>query len=405
VVGIDLVGTSDPVGGVWRMDVTRIAGRIVTRPSAARRWRAQLASAAFPGSGSAPVWSDDATRIDWDAVRQSIVIATLARSRAPEDLSNAAAGVRAFMPPDRVRGMSSLALLEHLRVANRLGATAARSSNTLTTTAARNVALRAFPRIRSSRVRGWSQVDGAWSPLRVHRALVQQSRTLLRGVPNAATDSAVTALARALVVAPQLDFGTLPVAAFYPWPRDAAYDTQTVTIDVDKPVLLRMLVYAPDGRVVRTVETHVEPGVNSITWDGAATDGAVLEAGDYRYNLDATDRAGNRVRVPGLEQFRIARDTTAPAVTSATVRHVGAESVRRLVAGWDVTESHSPQVRTWLLLQQGSARRSMRLHESLQRATVRRTSDLPAGTWRVSFVFVDGSGNRTSQGAGSIVVR
>ncbi|MCW2926897.1 MAG: hypothetical protein JWM86_865, partial [Thermoleophilia bacterium] len=112
-------------------------------------------------------------------------------------------------------------------------------------------------------------------------------------------------------------------------------------------------------------------------------------------------------RVPGLEQFRIARDTVAPVVRRATVRAVSAGGVRRLVVAWDVEEVHSPNVRSWLLLQQGASRRSIQLHGTLRTASVRRVlaADTPAGSWRASFVFIDGSGNRVAHAAGTVVVR
>lgn len=165
--------------------------------------------------------------------------------------------------------------------------------------------------------------------------------------------------------------------------------------------------FAADDRVVRTVSTTVVPGAASLTWDGADDAGTTLAAGDYRYVIAATDPLGNAVRVPGLEQFRIARDHEAPHVQRATARSVTAGGVRRIVASWDVQEVHSPNVRSWLLLQQGSSRLSIPLHGSLRTASVRRL--LPAGSragaWRASFVFIDGSGNRASQAAGTLVVR
>jgi hypothetical protein len=101
----------------------------------------------------------------------------------------------------------------------------------------------------------------------------------------------------------------------------------------------------------------------------------------------------------------VARDTTAPTIQTATARLVGSGATRRVIASWAVTEEHSPHVGSWLLLTDGSRVERLRLHDSIQRATVRRTVDLTPGTWRGTFVFIDGSGNRVSRPAGSFVFR
>jgi hypothetical protein len=119
----------------------------------------------------------------------------------------------------------------------------------------------------------------------------------------------------------------------------------------------------------------------------------------------AVDLLGNRVRVAGLEQFTVARDTTPPTVRTASVRSFVTAGQRRLIASWDVDELHSPQVHSWLVLQQAGTTRLVELHPTLQRATVRRLVTLARGTWTASFVFEDGSGNRATRPVDSIVVR
>lgn len=403
--GIDLIGHDLSGAVVWRIDVAGLAERIIgaRTPRAAAAARARLQASSF--GMTARTFSADPTLATWDAITQSLVIATLTRSRSALDRRTAGAGVRAWAAPGRSTALTTLPLLEHVRIVNRAAIAADRSASPASRVAAGALALRAYGRIRGAQQRGWSRIDGRWSTGAEHRALVTQALALLRRVPHPATSLRVARLAAANTTAPAVAYSTLPRAEFYPWPRDGAFDTQALTVDVNKPAQLRLAVYAPAGTVVRVIEASVEPGTTTLTWDGAAGDGAIVAAGDYRYNLDATDLLANHVRVAGLEQFRVARDTAPPKVASATARWIVAGGNRRLVASWDVTEVHSPQVRTWLLLQQGERRESLQLHDSLQKASVRRPMQLATGTWSASFVFIDGSGNRASTSAGSILVR
>ncbi|MCW2923275.1 MAG: FlgD Ig-like domain [Thermoleophilia bacterium] len=405
VVGVDLLSTNVPGGTAWRLDVARIAARLGTARStgAATVLRAELRSAAT--GGAALAWSDDPTRAGWDAGRQSAVVAGLAASHDARDAALLDAAVRAYAVPRRMAALAALPLLEHLRIANRVAAARADAGSLAARRTARALGARALLRARAARARGWSKVDGHWATLAEHRTLVAQSRALVTRVPSPAARAAVTALERTLVVAPAVAFGALPVEPFYPWPRDGAFDSQGVGLVVDKPASITLSIYAADGRVVRTVAATVDPGPGSIAWDGAGSDGAAVAPDAYRYAIDATDPAGNHMRVPGLEEFHVARDTDVPVVRSATARLVEAGHVRRIVAGWDVDEVHSPNVRSWLLLVSGSDHRSIALHTTLQQATVRRVVDLPKGTWSTAFVFLDGSGNRTSRRVAPIVVR
>jgi hypothetical protein len=401
VAGMDLIASA---GGAWRLDVLRIAQRLAAARSdrAAAVLRAQLRSAGF---GQASIsWSADATQLAWDADLQSAVAAQLARSHRPLEHALAGASVRAFAPTSRQAPLGSLDLLGNLRIANRLALAAAVSGHPGARSASRAVAVRVFVRVRAAHQAGWSKVGGSWSTLPTHRALVTQSSALLARVPHARTATIVRELRAALTSPTDVTFETLPAAAFYPWPRDAAYDSQSVAVTVDKPGTLTLTVYGGDGAVVRTIRADVVPGPATITWDGTAADGSTLGPGEYRYNLDAVDLAGNRVRVPGLDEFEIARDTTPPTVRSVAARHVIAGGTRRVIASWDVSEEISPQVHTWLLLQNGDHRETLDLHPTLQKATVRRLVTLARGTWRATFVFSDGSGNRTSSAAGSFVV-
>lgn len=407
VLGVDLVGARTASTVVWRLDVVRLAGRVAVAPNegSATALRRTLLAA---GSGAAArVWSDDPTRQSWDPARQSAVAVALARSARPAERRLAGASVRAFATRGRLIQLGRLPLLEHLMASNRLALAAARSGQTAPNVIARAIGQRTLVRVRGARSRAWSRIDGRWTSAAQHRSLVVGAAALAGRIATPANLKLARELRGTLTDPAAVDFGSLPVDAFYPWPRDTAFDSQAVSVDIDKPATLELAVYGPDERVVRTVTLAVDPGVTSLTWDGSDATGVTLGAGDYRYAITATDPVGNAVRVPGLEQFRIARDTAAPAVRRATVRAVTSGGVRRLVASWDVAEVHSPQVRSWLLLQNGATRRSIQLHGTLRTASVRRVlaADTPPGTWRASFVFIDGSGNRTAHAAGNLVVR
>jgi hypothetical protein len=390
----------------WRLDTVRAALDVLAARSTPQRdvLRARLRSASV-GLG-AVTWSDDPTSggATWDADRQALVASVLARSSDGRDRALAAASVRALNAP-RAAQLAARKLLDELRIANQFVLAADRSGDTRAQRVAHALAFRTFGRVRGAHVRGWSKLDGHWSTAAQHRLLVLQASALLARVPHGPTKVVVDALRGSLLTPPSVQFGTLPRAEFYPWPRDGAFDTQSVSFDVDKPSQLTLRLYAANATVVRAITVHADPGPVTLTWDGTGTDGATLGAGEYRYNIDASDPLANRVRVAGLEQFTVARDTVPPTVRSASVHSLGIGAQRRLVVSWDVEEVHSPQVHSWLVLAQGGVTKLVELHPTLQRATVRRPIVLGRGTWTTSFAFEDGSGNRTTRAAESIVVR
>ncbi len=405
VRGVPLVGTTVGPGVAWRLDLKQVALRIATstRRGAIGPHVALLRSAA--GGTVALTISSDPTRTAWDPKVQALVATIIGTSAYADSRALGDATVRAFAVRGRIPALARLPLIEHLRIANRVAAVGARSDDAMTNATSSNLAVRAMVRIRASRARAWSRTDGAWSTGPQHRALVAQSALLLRRHPHANTGRVVESLQASLRTSATVGFKTLPIDEFYPWPRDGAFDTQTVMLDVDKPATVTMLVYGTDDTPIRSISTEVDPGMLMLTWDGANDAGAIQEAGDYRYNVDLVDPVGNRARVPGLERFRIARDTTPPTVETATVRVIGSGAARRIVVSWAVAEQHSPRVTTWLLLTSGDRTERFQLHDSLQRATVRKPLSIPAGTWRATLVFGDGSGNRASQPAGSFEIR
>lgn len=401
---VDLVGLRQLDGTVaWRLDLARIATRSTRGRVSSRRAARELLDAASWGS-SARTWSADPTKLAWDAGTQSAVILILGRSGEPAIRQEAARGARAFGVANRAAGLGRRPMLQHLRIANRV-ATGVGSAGPATSRVVRTLALLAFQRVRAARVRGWSRFDGAWSTAAAHRALVVEAGRLLGRHPHEPTTAALQQLRAALRTAPAVQFEALPVQAFYPWPRDGAFDTQSVTVDVDKPALVRLLVYGADGAVLRAVDATAEPGAVTLTWDGSRTDGTVLEPGAYRYNIEARDLVANRTRLPGLDEFEVARDGERPSIVAASVRVVGSGGSRRAIASWDVDEVHSPIVRSWLVLRSDAGSKSVALHDRLQAATVRRAIDVSPGVWTATVVFIDGSGNRVQRGLGELRVR
>jgi hypothetical protein len=405
VLGVDLVGLQADGAISWRMDLARSAARLVQARDAGSRQRyaGQLAAAAF--GGQARTWSADPTKLAWDPGQQSAILVALARGGRGSFGPDLDAGVRAFAIRSRTIALARLPLLQHVRIASRVAVAADGTASTASRAAARIVALRVLARVRGARVRGWSQVDGRWSTAVEHRQLTGLTTDLLRRQPHPPSAAAAAAFRAALVTAARLELRVIPIAPFYPWPRDGAFDTTSVTVDVDKPATVALLIYAPDGRLRRRVPAVVTPGNTTFSWDGADSAGTIVGPGSYRYNMVAADLVGNRSRIPGLEGFEVARDATAPRVVEAGVRIVGTAGTRRAIASWNVDEPLSPIVRSWLVFGDGTRTTSIKLHDSLRQATVRRAVDLGPGAWRATLVFIDGSGNRTQHPAGSFTIR
>ncbi len=404
-LGVDLIALRSGGAVAWRIDLARTATRSAASRHSAARMRADLTLEAAGWGTRARTWSTDPTRLVWEPGVQSAVTSILGRSTRARAMRLAEAGVRAFGVGTRAAALRRYGLRTQLRIALRVANGVHDDSPLAVRAVARNLATRSYVGVRAARQRSWSRFDGVWSTLAVHRALVNQSRALLRRFPHGATSSVVAELASDLTTAPTLRFEALPSEPFYPFPRDGAFDSQQVQVDVDKPARLLLLVYADDGSLLRGVVANVEPGVATLAWDGTRPDGTTVDAAEYRYNVDARDLAGNRRRVPGLEQFAVARDTTPPKVVSASMRVLGSGASSRAIVGWDIDEVHSPIVRSWLVLRSGDQSASVRLHDTAQQATVRRSLTVAPGSWRAVVVFIDGSGNRSAKLLGTYTVR
>lgn len=406
VSGIDLLATPTNAGVVWRLDVVRATGRLARTRSAASAGRQRAWS--FPTrAGSALVWSDDPTRPAWNPTVQAAAAATLARARMASVRRDAGPSVRAFAVPARRRTVARLPLLDQLTLAARLAVGARGAGDIAADRVARTVASTAYRGVARATNGGWSRIDGSWSTVGQHRALLVRTRALLRRYPNAATARVAVRLAHQLTDPAEVRFRALPTGTFYPWPRDGAFDSQSVTVHVDKPGTVRIEVYAGAGDApIRVLEHVAQPGDIAVAWDGAATDGTIQEPGDYVYVVTVDDIAGRQTRTPGLEPFRIARDTIAPAVRSATVSYLTSGSAGpRLAVAWNVDEPISPVVRTQLVLSRNGKQVTLLLDSAASTRVARRPIRLGAGTWTASFVFTDGSGNAVTHPVRTLVVR
>ena len=382
----------------------RQVARATTAPTslAARRARVGMRGAAF-GMGTL-TWSQDPTLATWDVGIQSSVARLLAASPSGADRRDAIRSADAFAPASRRRTLLARPLLDHLLIANRL--MLANGGDTRARAVAGAVAVGAYARVRRAATPTWSRLDGRWSTGAEQRALVARTTSLLGRFPHAPTALVVTRLRHGLVTAPAATLRTLPSGVFYPWPRDATLDTQSMTAATNKPCTLELVIYGADAAPVKTLSQVAEPGLSTFTWDGTAADGRTLGAGDYRYVVVATDLAGNRMELPGLRSFHIARDTTPPKIVAASVRYLDNGALgARIVANWQVEETLSPRVRTFLVLRNGAVHQSLLLDEASQARGLRRQLKLAPGTWHTTFVFLDGSGNRMSQTGADLMVR
>jgi hypothetical protein len=392
---VDLIARSDAQGRVtWRLDVERAAA--LGHPLFAAR------------SGSSLTWAGDPTRPSFDAAQQSAVMAALTRRRAAASRAAAAAGARAFATRAHRTVTARTSVLTQLTIAQRLTRTAQVTRDAGADRAARAIVTSTYRRVAASAGSGgWSRVDGTWSTRLQHRALITRTTTLLRRYPNATTVKVVRRLKSQLAKAADVRFRALPSGVFYPWPRDGAFDAQSVTVHTDKPGTAAIEIYGTGDAPVRVISQAVQPGDVLFTWDGGLADGTIAGAGEYSYVVVVDDVAGNHSRTPGLQTFTVARDTTPPSILTAAVSFTREGALGpRIVATWNVTEPISPIVRTQLrLTKPGGKRITVLLASSERQATMRRTMRLGNGTWHATFVFTDGSGNVATRDMADLVIR
>jgi flagellar hook assembly protein FlgD len=94
--------------------------------------------------------------------------------------------------------------------------------------------------------------------------------------------------------APTLASLTGSGATFYPYP-DTYGDTWQPHITVGESATVYLDVYNSNHALLRRVSVyHSGPGVVALTWNGRASNGAIVSAGTYPFRFWAEDTAGNR---------------------------------------------------------------------------------------------------------------
>ncbi len=218
----------------------------------------------------------------------------------------------------------------------------------------------------------WSlySLGGAEATLHYHRYVVR----LLSMLSNRTKDPVLTdywgRFRDDLTEPPELKAGRA-VPPLYPWPVDGFRDDAQVRFWLSKRSSVRL-----DIGARRTGSVLVSHGWQTVSWKPGA-----LAPGTYTAALHAVDPAGNSsdTELPPLE---VRRDTQPPRVSA---RLQGS----RLV--WRATDPETPWVRLTLLLSSGSAKRTVSLGVHPLRGTAR--FHPPAGTWGVTLVSSDSSGN------------
>lgn len=406
--GFDLVAVRVGRRPAWRLDLPAMARRVrATSTSPTHRVWLERIDLARRGT-SAVSWSVDPTAHHWRRDDQLAVAATLATSRSAHDRDLAARTVIGMAARARATTITRAPLVDALQAAGTLSAASSRSRSSAARAAAERVASPVLSRLRASEARSWSRINGRWTTVYEHRALVVRGTRLAAHSGGSATRSSLARMSRSLRTAPSVSFEQIPHGAFYPLPHDGAWDVQRVGLAIDKPAQLQVTVYdVATHAPIRVLTRTVVPGPVAIAWDGRDTAGRLRATGSYRYAVDAVDRAGNRTpALPGPGTFTIGRDRTAPHVRAAAVRYVAsAPATRLLVTSWRVGETLSPRVTTVLTVRGPGAPRNVTLSRSAQSGTVNVRLPLRAGTWRVALVFVDGSGNRTGRYLGGVTLR
>lgn len=389
--GLDLVGVRIAGGAaVWRLDPIRMAGRAARNDDALAR----LAETGIGARGGGVIWSSDPTRAQADLVMQASTAFQLARSRRAPGRALAQRTLMGLQHPGVTRSTRSLPIVPVLSSANLALRSARLVPADASTRWAHRVAAVAMRRLRSAEAAQWSRVDGAWSSVEQHRALVRIGSQLVVRRPHAATRHSVQRLRRALRSKPVVALRSVPVRAFYPWPADGNLDTRAVTLVVDKPAAITLRIFAADGRTVQTIQREALPRTRwNGVWNGVGVDGQLVPPGTYRYALAATDRAGNRRSMPGVGAFIVARDTKPPVVKASKLTYLGGAPRRELEVRWALEETESPAITSVLVIKGRGEQRTVKLPGTARAATHKVAVRLPAGRYAAFLRFTDGSGN------------
>jgi hypothetical protein len=382
-------------GGHYRINVQGTIRNWRTAPASAKRIRRTALIRIAVSRREGLVWSEDPTRTLHDTNVQTQAAAQFASggeagiARASIAIYSSAAFARRIERASLLRAVGNILVLE--RAAHRAGAPLAP-----VTRIERIVA----QRVAAARTTGWSRLAGRDTTLVQHRRLASSSTALARAAGDSSLRATAALLTASLHIAPNVQFNQLPKASFYPWPRDGVRDSTVVSVKVNKPGTAALLVFADDGHLVRQISMGVTSvGYTVLRWDGTGPDGTTpLGPGAYRYSIDATDLAGNHRVVPGLGAFMIARDTTAPTITTARLKYLGSprKGYRRFSVVWRLDEPLSPVMGLSVVVRGGKVLRTHTIGSTSRTGTERFDLPVPTGRYTATFVAVDGSGNKAT---------
>lgn len=98
-------------------------------------------------------------------------------------------------------------------------------------------------------------------------------------------------------------------------PKDASVNTIKYTLSEQAHITIKL--FDSNNNLVKTlVDSKVDPGENSVTWNGTNTSGTIVNSGIYTYKIDAVDSAGKKA---DQVSRTILVDVEPPSITNLTV--------------------------------------------------------------------------------------
>lgn len=382
------------VGERFRFDArTNVSVWRKSGSSATRRLRRMRQYLVVGRSGT--WWAGDPTRVSKDANMQIDLAATLAQSRtaAARQLAASTLGVVS----GRERSIRRLPLFEFLPRAERVARVAAVTRDRRAMRLQTRLVAQTLSRAKAADAGSWTRVNRRDATLDEHRLLVQHLSAIARHSRNPAVRSRAARFDAYMRTPPDVRFLRVPVGRFYPVPADGIKDTQALHLVTSKPGSIVVNVYDGTGNVIAAITANVRAGEWQGAWNGMNAGGRHVAVGSYRYSVTAADLAGNRRLLPGLGTFNVARDTTAPVIQSASLKHMGGVSRRQLQVAWNVAETESPRMRIRLVITGNGTRKVLTLPGTARRGSVRLNTRLPRGTYRTTLQVYDGAGNGSAR--------
>jgi D-glucuronyl C5-epimerase C-terminus len=219
----------------------------------------------------------------------------------------------------------------------------------------------------------WSlySLGGAEATLHYHRYVVRLLSILSNRTKDPVLMDSWNRFRKDLTEPPVLKPGAAPPPTLYPWPVDGFRDDAQIRVWLSKRSSVRL-----DIGTRRIGSVLVSRGWHTVSWKQGP-----LAPGRYPAALHAVDPAGNASDTD-VAPLEVRQDTRPPRV-SARLRG------SRLI--WRALDGETPWVRLTLVLASETARRTLALGVRPLHGTAR--FRLPRGTWAVTLVSSDSSGN------------